>query len=1407
VTRPDRAADPALQDLLATLVERGIHLRAEAGQLRVRALPGQLTPELRERVAQHKAGLLGLLKERTALHGVLPPLKPRPDRDHEPFPLTDMQRAYWLGRQPHVELGGFSTSLYLELQHTGLDLNRMEDALQHVIARHGMLRAVLTADGQQRVLQQVPRCRIAVQDLRQLTSQEAEAALAASRAAVLQQLRPADRWPLFDIRAARLPGGAVRLCIHVDLLLMDAASILVCTRDWEHVYEHPHDPLPPLGLSYRDVVMYQQALESSAAYRRARDYWMARLDQLPGAPALPLAVQPAALADVVFVHRRHHVCARRWHALKARARQHGATPSSLLMTVFAEVLRAWSAEPDFTLNLTLFNRPPVHPDVGHLVGDFTTTLLLALQALPDHGFAERLQRLQRRLSEDLEHRACSGTRVQRELGLRQGRALGAMPVVFTSTLGLDGDNGFDALDWLGDHVYGVSRTPQVWLDHQMAEWHGELVLMWDAVDALFPAGLVDDMFTAYRQLLERLADDPGAWQQRGFDLLPPSQRRRREAANDTAAPLPEGLLHHALEQAALRSPDAVALVARQRTLSRGELDRLSNQLAHALRAADIGPGALAAVCIAKGWQQVVAAFGVLKAGAAYVPLDPAWPDARLAELLESTGAKAVLLAAGQHVPSLPGGVALLRVDDAALASWPGMPPPLSLAPQSLAYVIHTSGSSGRPKGVAVSHRAALNTIVDVNRRFGIGEGDVVFGLSALHFDLSVYDLFGTLAAGGTLVLPGADELTDPLAWAATVRRHSVTVWNSVPALMQLLTEAVAAEGGALPSLKTVMLSGDWIPLPLPAAVRAIAPEAHVISLGGATEAGIWSIWHPADAVQPHWSSIPYGRPLANQRWHILDAQGHDVPEWVPGPLYIAGVGLADGYWRDPERTAQSFVAHPRTGERLYRTGDLGRWLPDGSIEFLGRADLQLKIQGLRIEPGEIEQALLGHPHVAAAAVLTTGERGHRQIVGFMLPHPGQQVHGDDLRGFLASRLPVHLVPARLLVLERWPLTANGKLDRPALARLASAATTAAVQPSTADPATPEEKLIAEVWQEVLRLPVVGRDDDFFALGGESFTAIQAMTRLGQRLGRHLPVAALIDGRTVAGLAQRLALTRAPASPRVPLALPRQQAAPPLFLLHAAGGHVLAYRALAEAVARDSGRAVVGLQAPGLDDGQAPVADLQALVRRHLDALPPGPCVLGGWSAGGIVAFETARQRLRQGLPVDGLVLIDAPSPWPEAPPADQQRTLAAFVRDLDLGLDPERLTPAERAAHPTLHTLLPLLCQRQGLALPADLPQLDRILRVFDATLQAVRGCGRGAVATDLLVVKAGAPGIADMALHPQAGAADWGWSAWTSGRVDALTLPGGHHAVLAPPLVQRTAQALLQWLAQRSPTSSPRQE
>ncbi|MFZ6028170.1 MAG: amino acid adenylation domain-containing protein [Chloroflexota bacterium] len=921
---------------------------------------------------------------------VLPEITPRPGEKWLPFPLTDVQEAYWVGRRAIFELGNVATHAYLEFDVSDLDLARFTGAVRRLIDRHDMLRAVMLPDGTQQILKDVPGYEIEALDLRGLPAGSAAERLEALRHEMSHQVLSTEEWPLFEIRAALLDGHRTRLYVSFDVLLGDGWSMRLLTQDVMRFYAEPEMEMDALALSFRDYVLAERALRETEVYRRALAYWQERLDTLPPAPELPLARKPAELLQPRFSRWSHSLAAETWQMLKDRAAKFGLTPSGMVLAAFGEVLATWSKNPHFTLNLTLFNRLPLHPQVNEIVGDFTSLTLVAIDnALPD-SFANRARQVQRQLWNDLDHRLVSGVHVLRELSRQQGGGAPVlMPVVFTSMLnfsepaGPGDDKGFQI-----DTAYNISQTPQVWLDHQVAEMDGGLAFNWDVVAELFPDGLVDAMFAAYCKRLEELADDDVAWSEPSLPLIPAGQLAVRQAMNATEAPLCGEWLHTLFEKQAARSPQSVAVVAAEKRLTYAELAARSHRLAHWLRAQGVQPNTLVAIVMEKGWEQVVAALGILQAGAAYLPVEPTLPAERRHYLLEQGDVRIALTQswlAGQL--EWPAGIAHYAVDREG--EWQQMAA-TALTPvqqtTDLAYVIYTSGSTGQPKGVMIDHRGAVNTIVDLNERFQVTARDRVLALSALNFDLSVYDIFGLLAAGGALVIPPAAARRDPGVWAGLVAEAGVTVWNTVPALMEMLVEhAEVHPAAALQSLRLVMMSGDWIPVTLPDRIRRLIPAARVISLGGATEASIWSILYPIEQVDPSWPSIPYGHPMRNQTFHVLNRALDPSPVWVPGDLYIGGIGLALGYWRDEDKTNERFIVHPRTGERLYKTGDLGRYLPDGEIEFLGREDFQVKIRGHRIELGEIEAALLQHAGVQAGVVSAVGDGTDKRLVAYVIP--------------------------------------------------------------------------------------------------------------------------------------------------------------------------------------------------------------------------------------------------------------------------------------------------------------------------------------------------------------------------------------------------------------------------------------
>lgn len=1051
-------------------------------------------------------------------------LEPDPAGRFEPFPLTDIQHAYWMGRDSAYELGNVSAHFYYEIENAGLDVDRLEQAWQRVVARHDMLRAVVLPDGRQQVLAAAPPYAFAREDLREHAPEAIRERLAKRRETMANQQLDPGTWPLFDIRVSLLPEGRVRLHIDIDNLIADAWSLFTFLKEWAAFANDPDFISPPPALGFRDYVMAHKALRHTPAYERDRAYWLDRLADLPPAPELPLARAPSSIARPRFARASRRLPADPWKRLSARAAAAGLTPSAVLITAYAEVLAAWSASPRFTINITLFNRFPLHPDVDAVVGDFTSLNLLEVDRSQDATLPEKARRDQAQLWRDMDHRLFGGVSVMREIALaRNASRMAVMPVVFTSAL--MGSVGHDAavLASFGELAYSIFQTPQVWLDHQVYEDRGELVLNWDYVDGLFPPGLPEDMFAAYNALLDAMAakDD---WSDLGV-RLPKEQARRIRELNDTGEAGPAATLHGLFAAQAASRPNAPAVVWGEGSLSRAALAESASRIAAALAARGVVPGRPVAVVLGRGPEQIEAVAGVLMAGAAYLPLVPPLPPRRLEAILKDAGVELVLTdTALARSLAWPDGVTALAVEDARQAPSANLP---EVSPQSLAYVIYTSGSTGTPKGVAVTHASAANTLTDINARFGVGPDDRVLAVSSLGFDLSVYDIFGALAAGAAVVIPDGRR-NDPAIWLEAMQRHDVTLWNSAPALLDMLVTHVSGTSRRIPeSLRLVLASGDRIPPDLPGRVAALAPKARMVSLGGATEAAVWSVLYPIDAPLPGFGGIPYGRPMRGQRLYVLDHALRHRPQWTPGDLYIAGAGLALGYWNDPEKTRASFITHPATGERLYRTGDLARYRPEGELEFLGRADQQLKIRGHRVEPGEIEAALRAFAGVDAALVVATGTTAtERSLVAYLAMSRPKELDPHRLRAHLEERLPGHMIPAAFMPLEAFPVTANGKIDR---SRLPDPPTRPVpARPETPGGLEPAASAFMGIIADILGIGEVEADANFFELGLTSFHLVQVQARMRETNNTDIPVADFFLHPTPRLLAAALAVGDSPA---------------------------------------------------------------------------------------------------------------------------------------------------------------------------------------------------------------------------------------------------------------------------------------
>lgn len=1161
-----------------------------------------------------------------------------------PVPLAPYQHLLWLSAQMAASEPAYNEPV--TLHHRGLlDGEILERSFNEVIRRHEILRTTFASvDGE--VVQAVHdhlTIQIPFLDLSNLPQEERERQ--ANQVAVADSRRLFDLGvgPLLRARLVKMEAEYHRLYLTFHHIIVDGASshhILVpeLAAIYQAFAAGQPSPLPEPRYQYADFALWQKRLLDNDSAAKQTSYWR---EQLSGElPELQLpADRPRPAAHSYRGGMKTFALSRPLtDAVKALSRDEGVTLYMFLLASFKTLLHRYSGQEDIVVGGVSGARR--RPEFEKTMGHFLNFLALRTRPSGEMTFREYLAQVKDmvlgalansdvpfdRLVRDLQQKRESARRpfFQVSLSMQPPRVGTADPEWDLTQM--DTETGFTKLDLYLE------------VDERPEGLKAKFIYSTD----LFDAPTIVRMAGHWLTLLQSAMDAPGA---RLCDLAMLSTEevgQLRDGWNQTHREIPDTTVHELIERQVARTPHSIAVEAGGTRLTYRQLNERANRLADRLRGAGVKRGTLVALCVERTVDLIVAPLAVLKAGGAYVPLDPSFPKERVAFLVED--AKAPVLVTSRSLEGrAPRAAQTIYCDDAGdpengalRRAWSSLTRTPAESRQGmalphqddLAYVRYTSGSTGRPKGVEIRHRAMVNLLLAIEREPGFTAGDSLLAVTTFSFDISELEIYLPLISGGRLVIASRDEARDPRRLIHRLRESKCTVMQATPVTWQGLIEAGWNGQGNLRAL----CGGEALSRDL--AEQLLPRVAELWNLYGPTETTVWSAVHK---VTRGAGPVAIGHPIDNTDMYVLDAHRKLAPVGVSGELYIGGAGVARGYLRREELTAERFVPHPfRESERLYRTGDLARRLPDGTLECLGRIDNQIKIRGFRIEPGEIEAALLEHPGVRAAAVRVWPDgAGSLTIAAYIA---GIAIEKKELRQFLQQKLPDYMIPARFVTLDALPLTPNGKVDRRALPEPPAAEQ---IVRSIA-PRTEAERTLRTIWEQVLDTRPIGIDDNFFDLGGHSFLVTKLLRRIESEFGQRLSMAALFEAPTISRLAALLGDTTS--IRRLPRTVNLQPAGArePLFWIHAG----LPFRPLAMHLG--TSRPFLGIDFER-DDGEDfegfTFPELAARLVRTIRAVQPhGPYYLGGWCIAGLLAYEAAAQLTEAGEAVKLVVVIDCANP-------------------------------------------------------------------------------------------------------------------------------------------------------------------
>ncbi len=1187
-------------------------------------------------------------------------------RDEDPQ-LSFAQQRLWLLDQLEPAPWAYNVSIVRRLKGS-LRIDALQRALDEVVARHEVLRTTYpTIGGRPVQAVGVPGpFALTIVDLTGRAHADAESEAGRRVSDEVRRGFDLAKGPVIRALLLNIARDDSVLALTMHHITTDAWSEAVLLGELSVLYnafaQDAPSPLEPPSLQYADFASWQRSSTGGAASQAQLDYWLDRLETLPPLLELPSdrprPTRRSGRGETIPVEISTALTA----GLRQVSRAGRSTLYMTLLAAFQTLLSRYSGEYDIAVGSPIANR--TRPETTALVGFFANTMVLRTDLSGDPSFIEVLAQVREVAIGAYSHQEVPFEQLVKEL--RPERSLSHTSLfqhmfVFQNTPDRDLE-----LDGLAVGAFPVETDTAMFdLTLLLSERDDVLVGWLEYATDLYDRSSAERFARHFGNLLEAIVADPRA-PIGGLELLDDDERRQLVVEwNDTSAPFPDGCIHTCFEEQVERQPQGVALTAGAVSLTYEALNERANRLAHHLQSLGVGPEVRVGVCLPRSGDAVVALLATLKAGGAYLPLDPEYPTARLAFMIDDGHVEVVITSSAwlDRLDADASRVVCLDRDAEQIAAMPPSNPSSTVGADDVAYVLYTSGSTGAPKGVMIEHRAVVARLFGVDYvRFD--EVGALLHMAPLSFDAATFEIWGALLRGGRCVVYEERHVSLE-RFGALVRSENVdTLWLTA----SLFNLVIDENWRHLSGVRQAIIGGEALSPAHVADALRLLPGLRLVNGYGPTEATTFAICHEIDARDAEGRSIPIGRPIANTEIYVVDANLRPVPVNVVGELYIGGAGLARGYLERPALTAECFVSNPFDPDpnaRLYRTGDLARYRADGLVEFVGRLDDQLKIRGFRVEPAEVEAVLRQHPAVAAAVVVANqNERGQRQLVAYVVAATTAHPPKGDLHDFLRARLPSYLVPAGLVWLEALPLLENGKLDRSALPD--PDADGPSREATYAAPTSPMERAQAAIWTEVLGIERVGIDDNFFDLGGDSLLAALLFARTARRTGRDIPLSILFSGPTIREVARAIERDDVREETSI-VALHASGSRQPLILGHGVGGLLFRYTRLLRRL--DPEQPVYGLcPTESMIRARGRRLRIEDLARHYVDDIlqlqPTGPYYLGGFCFGGVLVIEVAHQLESLGGTVAAVVLFDAEpsSSPPSSKPRREFAQLAGLLR-------------------------------------------------------------------------------------------------------------------------------------------------